>query len=85
MSETLPGFAASGWFVLVAPPGTPAAIVEKVSSDLRTVLTQEDVKQKLAALSVSTRAMSSHELGEFITNERQLWMPVVKRIGVAMQ
>jgi tripartite-type tricarboxylate transporter receptor subunit TctC len=85
VSETLPGFAASGWFALVAPPGTPAAIVEKVSTDLRTVLTQEDVQQKLAALSVSTLAMSSQELGEFISSERQLWMPVVRRIGVTLQ
>jgi tripartite-type tricarboxylate transporter receptor subunit TctC len=85
VSETLPGFAASGWFALVAPPGTPAAIVEKVNRDLRTVLAQEDVKQKLAALSVSTRVMSPQELGDFISSERQLWTPVIKRIGVAMQ
>jgi tripartite-type tricarboxylate transporter receptor subunit TctC len=85
VSETLPGFAASGWFALVAPPGTPAAIVEKVSRDLRTVLTQEDVKQKLTVLSISTRVMSPQELGDFINSERQLWMPVIKRIGVAMQ
>jgi tripartite-type tricarboxylate transporter receptor subunit TctC len=85
VSETLPGFAASGWFALVAPPGTPAAIVEKVSRDLRTVLAQEEVKQKLAALSVSTRVMSPPELADFIRSERQLWMPVIKRIGVAAQ
>jgi tripartite-type tricarboxylate transporter receptor subunit TctC len=85
VSETLPGFAASGWFALVAPPGTPAAIVKKVSRDLRTVLTQEEVKQKLSALSVSTRVMSPQELGDFISSERQLWMPVIKRIGVATQ
>ncbi len=48
VSETLPGFAASGWFVLVAPPGTPAAIA-KVSDDLRVALAQPEVKEKLAA------------------------------------
>jgi tripartite-type tricarboxylate transporter receptor subunit TctC len=85
VSETLPGFAASGWFALVAPPGTPAAIVNKVSNDLRAVLALEDVKERLDALSVSTRAMSPQELSDFISNERQLWMPVINRIGVAMQ
>jgi tripartite-type tricarboxylate transporter receptor subunit TctC len=85
VSETLPGFAASGWFALVAPPATPAAIVKKVSRDLRAVLTQEEVKQKLSALSVSMRVMSPQELGDFISSERQLWMPVIKRIGAATQ
>ena len=52
---------------------------------MRAVLALEDVKQKLDALSVSTRAMSPQELSDFISSERQLWMPVIKRIGVAMQ
>ena len=85
VSETLPGFAASGWFALVAPPGIPSAIVNKVSNDLRAVLALEDVKERLDALSVSTRAMSPQELSDFISSERQLWMPVINRIGVAMQ
>ena len=85
VSETVPGFAASGWFVLVAPPGTPSSIVRKVSGDLRDVLARADVKQKFDELSLSTRPMSSEELGDFIRSEQQLWKPVIKQIGVAMQ
>ena len=85
VSETVPGFAASGWFVLVAPSGTPSSIVQKVSVDLREVLARPDVKQKFDELSLSTRPMSSQELGDFIRSERQLWKPVIKQIGLAMQ
>ena len=85
VSETVPGFAASGWFVLVAPPGTPSSIVTKVSGDLREVLARPDVKQKFDELSLSTRSMSSQELGDFIRSEQQLWKPVIKKIGLAMQ
>jgi tripartite-type tricarboxylate transporter receptor subunit TctC len=85
VSETVPGFAASGWFVLVAPPGTPSAIVRKVSDDLRVVLARADVKQKFDQLNLSTRSMSSQDLGDFIRSERQLWKPVIKQIGLAMQ
>jgi tripartite-type tricarboxylate transporter receptor subunit TctC len=85
VSETVPGFTASGWFVLVAPPGTPSSIVRKVSDDLREVLAQADVKRKFDELSLSTRPMSSEELGDFIRSERQLWKPVIKQIGLAMQ
>jgi tripartite-type tricarboxylate transporter receptor subunit TctC len=85
VSETVSGFTASGWFVLVAPPGTPSSIVRKVSDDLREVLARADVKQKFDELSLSTRSMSSEELGDFIRSEQQLWKPVIKQIGLAMQ
>jgi tripartite-type tricarboxylate transporter receptor subunit TctC len=85
VSETLPGFAASGWFVMVAPPGTPASIATKVSEDLRAALAQPDVKEKLAALAISSRSMSPSELADFIRSEQQLWAPVIKQIGLASQ
>ena len=85
VAETLPGFAASGWFALVAPPGTSAAIVRKVSDDLRVVLALPEVKQRFDALSVSTRSMSPQELSEFIRSERQLWKPVVQQANLGTQ
>jgi tripartite-type tricarboxylate transporter receptor subunit TctC len=85
VAETLPEFAASGWFALVAPPGTPAAIVRKVSDDLRVVLALPEVKQRFDALSVSMRSMSPRELSEFIHSERQLWKPVVQQANLGTQ
>ena len=86
VSATVPGFAASGWFVLVAPPGTPSSISPKSrASTCARFSTRPDVKQKFDELSLSTRPMSSQELGDFIRSERQLWKPVIKQIGLAMQ
>jgi tripartite-type tricarboxylate transporter receptor subunit TctC len=85
VAETLPGFAATGWFALVAPPGTPAAIIKKISEDLDAVLARNDVKQKLGALSVSTRPMSPQSLTDFIRSERDLWKTIVQQIGLATQ
>jgi tripartite-type tricarboxylate transporter receptor subunit TctC len=81
VAETLPGFAASGWFVLVAPPGTPVVVAKRVSDDLRTVLALPEVKHRFDALSVSTRAMSQQALSDFIRGEQQLWKPVIEQIG----
>jgi tripartite-type tricarboxylate transporter receptor subunit TctC len=83
VAETLPGFATSGWFVLVAPPGTPMPIVNKVSDDLHAVLASADVKQRFQALNISTRSMSPQQLSEFIRDERQLRGPVIERAGLA--
>jgi tripartite-type tricarboxylate transporter receptor subunit TctC len=82
VAETLPGFAASGWFALVAPRGTPAGIVSKISIDLRAVLALPEVKQRFEGFSLSTRAMSPPELADFIKSERQLWKPVIKQAGL---
>ena len=85
VAETVPGFAASGWFVLVAPPGTPASIVKKVSNDLGEALAQPDVKERFDALNLSTRSMSPQELDGFIRSEQELWKPVIKQIGLTTQ
>src|SRR4029077_5282336 len=42
VAEFLPGFVAAGWQVVVAPNGTPDAIVNKVSVDLRQALTKPE-------------------------------------------
>jgi tripartite-type tricarboxylate transporter receptor subunit TctC len=85
VAETLPGFAASGWFALVAPPGTPAAIVKKVSEDLHAVLGRAEVRQSFNDLSLSMRTMSPQQLADFISSERKLWNPVIKQMGLATQ
>ena len=82
VGETIPGFIATGWFPLLAPAGTPDWIVRKVGEDLRTVLDQPAVRQKLAQLATFARPMSGAETTEFIRREQELWRPVVKQIGV---
>jgi len=85
VSETVPGFAASGWFVLVAPPGTAASIVRKISEDLQAVLARPDVRQKFQDFSLSTRAMSPQQLADFIGSERKLWKPVIEQMDLTTQ
>ena len=85
VAETVPGFEALGWFVLMAPAKTPDAIVGKVRADLRTVLDQSEVVQRFAALGGYTRHLSPAELDAFVTRERQLWRSVVKQVGVTAQ
>ena len=81
MAETLPGFVASGWQAVVAPRGTPEAIVNKVSGDLRTVLTSPDIKDKLAARGSYARPMSPVEVTAFIRDQQQLWNPALQSIA----
>jgi tripartite-type tricarboxylate transporter receptor subunit TctC len=82
VAETVPGFEALGWFVLMAPAKTPDGIVAKVRADLRTVLHQSEVVQRFAALGGYTRHLSPSELDAFVGRERELWRTVAKQVGV---
>ena len=85
VSETLPGFTSSGWSILVAPHGTPPAIVHKINDDLRTALARPEVIKKFQALGNYTRPMTPQDLADFVRNERELWAPIVQQVGNGAQ
>src|SRR5262245_59153470 len=85
VAETLPGFEANGWFVMLAPAATPQAVVAKVRRDLRSVVEQADIKARLEALGVYTRSMSEAELADFIRKEQAVWKPVIRQVGLTVQ
>ena len=82
VAETTPGFAAMGWFALMAPTGTPEPIVRKVNQDLKSVLELPEIRQRFQEIGTYARPMSPTETAEFIRSEQQMWRPVVKRVGV---
>lgn len=81
VSETLPGFTASGWSVLVAPHGTPPAIVQKINEDLRRALESPELVQKFQDMGNYTRPMSPQELADYINDQRQAWRPIVQKVA----
>jgi tripartite-type tricarboxylate transporter receptor subunit TctC len=84
VAETIPGFSATGWQVLVAPPGTPDNIIRKVSQDLREVVSAPDLQKKIAARGSYARAMSPAETTAFIQAQQSLWQPALDQIGAKM-
>jgi len=82
VAELLPGFVASGWFALVAPPKTPDQIARMVSADLRKVLAQPEVRARLQELGTYARPMSPVELAGFIRDQQTVWKPVIEQVGL---
>jgi tripartite-type tricarboxylate transporter receptor subunit TctC len=81
VAETIPGFNAVGWQVLVAPLGTPEAVVRKASEDLRKVVTDPEVKAQLARRGSYPRPMSPAEVAAFIQGEQQQWWPLLQQLA----
>lgn len=81
VSEALPGFFAGGWNIIVAPLGTPADIVKKVSEDVNKILDNPEVIQKFEKLGTYPRKMSSEEVGAFVKREQDVWRPILEKVA----
>jgi tripartite-type tricarboxylate transporter receptor subunit TctC len=81
VAETLPGFFAGGWNVMLAPIGTPVLLMRLITFDLNRVLEEPQVKSKLAALGAYVRPMSPEDLLTFIQTQQATWKPVAEAIA----
>jgi tripartite-type tricarboxylate transporter receptor subunit TctC len=84
VAETLPGFFAGGWNVLLAPVGTPQAIVEKASGDLRKAMDDAELKKRLAQLGAYVHAMTPDEVTQFARDQQRVWKPVAEKVAKEM-
>jgi tripartite-type tricarboxylate transporter receptor subunit TctC len=81
-AETLPGYESVGWQTLVAPNGTPDAIIRKVNADVIKVMRDDpDVHKRLIDIGRDDRMMSPAELLGFIQGEQRKWAPIVQEIA----
>jgi tripartite-type tricarboxylate transporter receptor subunit TctC len=81
VAETVPGFKAMGWQGLVAPVGTPEAIVRKASEDLRKVIGDPALKAQLAGRGSYPLPMSPAEVTAFIQDQQRQWAPVLQQLA----
>src|SRR4051794_30761076 len=78
----LPGYAATGWFSVVAPAGTPRPIVDRLNAVMTAYLRRDDVQDRLRTLAVEPLTSSPDELQRFIASEIAKWAQVVKDAGI---
>jgi tripartite-type tricarboxylate transporter receptor subunit TctC len=78
----LPGYAATGWFSVVARAGTPRPIVDQLNGILTAYLKRPDVNDKFQALAIDVLTSTPEELEKFIPAEIAKWAQVVKDAGI---
>ena len=84
-AEVIPGFEAIGWLALVAPPGTPEPVANKISADLRGVLANADLKKRFEDLGTTIRPTTPEELRSFVREQQQIWRPVIAETAKTMR
>jgi tripartite-type tricarboxylate transporter receptor subunit TctC len=86
VADTFAGFDFSGWMAVVAPSGTPDAVVARMNRELDAALTQPDIVQRLREIGFyTTGAGTTEETADFIRAQFAAWGKVVKEIGLQPQ
>ena len=84
MAETLPGFNAAPNVFMVAPAGTPAAVIQRLSGAIRAAVTSRDVEESFAKQGATPTPSTPAELGAQIAEETKRWAAVVRDSGIKL-
>ncbi len=80
-----PGFEMSYWLGLMAPAGTPRAIIDRVAAEAVAVLTMHDTRDSLARQGAEVLVSSPAELKKLVEDDLQKWSKVIQEIGITVQ
>jgi len=85
VAETYPGFEVDNMYGLLAPKGTPAALVRKINADTLAILKLPDVQQRLAQDAFDIRGNTPEEFGRYLRAEFTKWAKVVRESGARVE
>jgi len=78
----VPGYEANNWWGIMAPAGTPGAIVKRLHTEIAEILKSPAIQKKFETQGADTVSMSSAEFAKFIQAETRKWGKVVKDAGI---
>jgi tripartite-type tricarboxylate transporter receptor subunit TctC len=78
-----PGCQIDNWYGLVAPAGTPRAVIDRLNREVTVVLLTQDVVTRIRELGHDTATSTPEQFGALIRSENAKWAKVVKEVGVS--
>jgi tripartite-type tricarboxylate transporter receptor subunit TctC len=84
IAETLSGFASVTWYAIVAPPRTPATVVNKVNADVNEELQDPEVQKRLAELSAEPVGGTPQATAAYLKQETERWKNVITTAHVTI-
>jgi tripartite-type tricarboxylate transporter receptor subunit TctC len=85
VADTIPGFDQFEWPSLVAPKGTPRAIIDKIQKAVAETVAEPEVKQRLAQLGSQPVGSTPEELGKLIADQIKVWAEVGKNLSTVRE
>jgi len=77
MNETLPGAFSDTWMGMVAPPGTPAEIIKKISDAINVGMKEKETSDRIKGLMAEPLGSSPDQMRELIAQSAKQWTPVI--------
>ncbi len=81
----VPGFDTSTWYGMLAPAGTPRAVVDKINAEILRVLQLPEVRERLAAEAFELPADTPDQFAAIIRAEMSRWAKLVKETGARIE
>jgi tripartite-type tricarboxylate transporter receptor subunit TctC len=78
IAEFYPGFETTSWVGLIAPSGTPRAVIEKLNGTLVGLLATQEMKEKFALQAADIVASTPEQFGELIKSETAKWGKIIR-------
>ncbi len=84
-AETIPGFDFSGWFMLMAPTGTPAGIIQRMNAEVREVVKDERIREMGPKLGFGIETGTPEEAASFLREQTEAWRKITTELGLKPQ
>jgi tripartite-type tricarboxylate transporter receptor subunit TctC len=88
ISESIPGIELGGWFMVMAPAGTPAEVIERLNQEIERILKDPEVQNRAGTLGFEiepAREGTPQAAADFLKSELAVWGKVVRELGIEPQ
>jgi tripartite-type tricarboxylate transporter receptor subunit TctC len=85
VADAVPGYAAMQWYGLLAPAGTPQAIVARLNAEAIRSLRSDEMRERLAVDGAEPQGSTPEEFGALIKSELEKWARVTRAAGIEPQ
>jgi tripartite-type tricarboxylate transporter receptor subunit TctC len=81
----MPSVVGYGWYGMMAPAGTPAAILQRLNAEANAALADAEVRKKIKAAGLQIRGGSAADFRAFVDSEARKWAQVIKAADIKVQ
>ena len=85
IAETLPGFECVNWYAMLAPAGTPPAIINKLNAEMVKMIADPPFAQRLLDLGSEPQSSTPAGLAAHMRKESERWSKVIKSAGIKIE
>ncbi len=85
VAETLPGFTNTTWNGLLAPAGTPKAVIDRINTEMKKAVANPEFVRQLGIIGLEPASSTPAEFHNMIKTELERWTKVIKQAGITAE